>query len=203
MALGVQHQPLARADPVGFHLGEDVVDILAGPLDTRVDHIGGRHPGRAGDHGQTRLVEVAAVQTQLLGRDDQARSLLDVGGVQAKAGATRHRDTDVAVRVVVAAAKLQDRAPDITDGEILDIKAEGVSGKEQTAQVLVQPENTPVVGADPLEDRIPVEVAVVEQRHRRGRLCDIRAINENEVFSSHRKILPGGAFLPVSPLPKV
>ena len=84
--------------------------------------------------------------------------------VEAETGATRERNPNVSVDVVVAAADFKDDIADTLDSDVTELEAQCARRENQPVQVRVQSKDAPIVDADPFKYAIAIQVAVVEKR---------------------------------------
>src|SRR5207249_2446795 len=124
------------------------------------------------------LVELRRIELDFPGDNDHRRAFAMIGVQAEVADATGHQQADIAIAHFIAPAGFQDRLHDFSmphrEGE-----QDGLGGTEQAINVLAQLEHAPVVSADALEDAVPVEQPVIEDRNLRLALVAKLSVNEN------------------------
>ena len=93
-------------------------------------------------------------------------------------GAAGHHQADVAVAELVPAAGFDHRGHDLRMGH-RDVQQDRLGRAEQPVNVLLQLEHPAVVGPNALEDAVPVQQPVVEDRNLGVALVVVFSVNIN------------------------
>ena len=173
--VAVQHQRLIHPRPVGLDARQDVVHVVQG-LRLHRQSIGPDLPDRRRHDPQPALVRLLRIQLDGVDDNDDRRSLA-LPRIEAQiAHAPRNHRPDVGIAQPAPAHRLHNSRGHVVLAH-RDLEHQVLRGIVQAVQVPVQPEDPAVVGADALEDSVPIEVAVVVDRDLRLFLGNERAVD--------------------------
>src|SRR6266571_6369582 len=157
----VEHQRLVRAVLIRLDASHDVVQVIQ-RLDRRAQALGRHATIRRGHHFQAALVHFAVERDARLRNHDHARSALALPRVEAEIALAPCDDgSDVSFANVVPPARLEDDVGHLLL-RVRDLQVDGLVRVVQPVEVAVQLEDSAVVGADPFENAVAVQEAMVE-----------------------------------------